>query len=98
MATIKVVYELSDGTTETVMFGDSYKTWQDQKREYERYYPDEKVIEIWKSNSKWIGWGGLKWCLERNFQHELNREGVQDHEPDNPSPRQYSSFVFKRIQ
>ncbi|MGR5875599.1 spore protein H [Bacillus pacificus] len=46
------------------------------------------------SDSKWISWGGLKWCPEERFQHHLNREGCQSDELDNPNPRQYKDMNF----
>jgi hypothetical protein len=53
-------------------------------------------ISVETSSDKWIGWGGLKWCPESLFQSQLNREGCQENEPDNPNPRQYSNMVFKK--
>ncbi len=92
---IKVKFKQSDGGEYVMMFGDSYKRWQTQYEEFRRLYPKDEVIQRWISHSKWKGWGGLKWCSEENFQKELNREGCQDNEPDNPKPRQYSRMKFK---
>jgi len=92
--------------TFTMLFGDSYKSWETQFEEFSYWYYtprgegwkvkniEGKIINAEKSNSKWIGWGGLKWCPEDEFQQELNREGVQDGEPDNPKPRQYRKMKF----
>lgn len=95
------------GDEETVMLtGTSYKEWWEQAVEYIyrnfgdrdhgwRYSDiDDLDIEVEHSRSKWKGWGGLKWCDPSIFQEELNREGVQQNEPDNPKPRQFSSFNF----
>lgn len=99
MATIKILYQKPDGSHQTMMFGDSYKGWEEQKEEFERYKEYGQWIEVerWKSKSKWKGWGGLKWCREEDFQEELNREGCQMSDPDNPNPRKYSEFVFERF-
>ena len=95
------------GDEEFVMLtGTSYKYWYEQAVEYIyrtfgskdmgwRYRDIEDLdIEVEHSRSSWKGWGGLKWCHPDIFQEELNREGVQQDEPDNPKPRQFSSFKF----
>lgn len=81
---------------EVMMFGDSYKPWDMQAREFLRYNPALKdgIILIEKSKDKWVSWGGLKWCPESSFQEYLNREGVQQHEDDNPRPRQFGDMKF----
>ena len=84
-----------------MLFGDSYKRWQLQFEEYVRIVKARGFsiipISAWKSKSEWIGWGGLKWCEESSFQEELNREGVQDGEPDNKNPRKYSDMKFVEL-
>jgi hypothetical protein len=79
-----------------MMFGDSYKPWHMQMDEYMRRcaegLPRPERVEV--SKSKWIGWGGLKWCSSDNFQHELNREGCQESDPDNSRPRKYADMEF----
>jgi len=80
--------------TFTMMFGNSYKKWEEQFREYCLRWKPIEVIEVETSSEKWIGWGGLKWCNENEFQHELNREGCQQNDPDNPKPRQYANMKF----
>lgn len=100
MATIKIRFHSAEtGKRFTMMFGDSYKKWKEQYKEYLRLN-EGKVMPImaWKSNSKFVGWGGLKWCDEEEFQNQLNREGMSKDEADNLNARQYSSFVFKEIQ
>lgn len=81
-----------------MMFGNSYKSWEDQVEEYMRRNAKdlEKPLKVEISKSKFIAWGGLKWCSEENFQHKLNREGCQYGEPDNKNPRQYSDMLFER--
>lgn len=93
--TVKVKYRNKvSGKIFEILFGDSYKDWQTQKVEYERLYKDEEEIEITKSNTKWIGWGGLKWCEYKDLQEQLNREGCQDKDPDNLNPRKVEDFIF----
>lgn len=89
-----------------MLFGDSYKKWDMQVWEYFNYaiqwYDDDiilqcnvlKIVNVEKCNAAWKSWGGLKWCEESSFQNELNREGAQDNEPDNPTPRQYKDMHF----
>lgn len=79
------------------MFGDSYKPWHIQLEEWLWLHEDKEIeaLSIETTTEKWIGWGGLKWCSEERFQEQLNREGCQDNEPDNPNPRQYKNMEFK---
>lgn len=107
--TVKVEIKDKEDPTKTffMLFGNSYKGWEDQFIEFMyRYFNPKheawsyknvanKVVNAWKSSSPWKGWGGLKWCEEKDFQEELNREGCQSNDPDNPSPRLYKDFVFE---
>lgn len=98
---IKVRFKEPSGTVEgfveeTILFGNSYKKWQEQYIEYVRLFKAVPV-QAWKSKAEWKGWGGLKWCRDEDFQEELNREGVQDGEQDNLNPRQYSEMLFEHI-
>jgi len=99
MATTKVkIKDLETGEIFNMLFGDSYKSWKEQYQEYLRLHKGKiEPLQFWKSNSKWKGFGGLKWCSEDSFQEELNREDVQQNEPDNPNPRKYSDFKFKEF-
>ena len=105
--TVRVTFRKGDKEWK-MLFGNSYKHWYTQAVEYIyrnhgsktlgwRFQDlhDIEIVEVEKSLSAWKGWGGLKWCSEDLFQEELNREGVQDGEPDNPKPRQYSKFKFE---
>jgi hypothetical protein len=104
--TIRLTIQKPDGTELKILTGTSYKDWIDQAVEYifrnfghkthGWRYEDVRglVLEVEHSRSSWIGWGGLKWCREDMMQAQLNREGVQSNEPDNPKPRQYSKFKF----
>lgn len=96
MAIVKVKFT-GESENYTMLFGDSYKSWQEQYGEYCRLYPELEPVYAWKSISRWIGWAGLKWCSEENFQQNLNREKCQDGDPDNPNPRKYSEMKFFEI-
>lgn len=79
-----------------MLFGNSYKCWTQQ---FDEYCWDKRsdlpgIKSVMKSRSKWVKWGGLKWCIEQKFQSQLNREGVQSNELDNPNPRKYEDMVF----
>lgn len=65
----------SDVEEFSMLFGDSYKSWQDQLAEYMfitklRPY---KPYHVHYSKKKWISYGGLKWCCLDNFQEELKK-------------------------
>lgn len=88
----------SKGETFTMLFGNSYKNWEQQFMEYCSIFKPTDVLDVETSVEKWKGWGGLKWCNETEFQHELNREGCQQGEPDNPKPRNYKYMRFNSNQ
>lgn len=92
--TVRVTFE-----DRVMMFGNSYKPWEMQYDEYVwmcmRNGTPLQLVKVETSHSKWVSWGGLKWCPEDRFQHQLNREGCQDNELDNPKPREYSKMNFK---
>lgn len=95
-----------DDKERVILTGTSYKYWWEQAVEYiYRNYgsPDRGwcyqdiahlQFDVDKSHSRWIGWGGLKWCSPDLMQDNLNREGVQRDEPDNPKPRRFDTFKF----
>lgn len=82
--TVKVQFEGGD-----VLFGNSYRTWDDQLEEFcaRRLDGDKYAIpvSITMSDSPWVSFGGLKWCSPENFQKELDREGAG---------RKVEDFVF----
>lgn len=82
-----------------MLFGNSYKPWEVQFDEFIWLVKTKgrrvQLKNVETSNSKWIAWGGLKWCPEEGFQQQLNREGCQGTDADNPMPRKYSDMVFK---
>ncbi len=78
--TVRVTFE--DGLK--MLFGDSYRTWKDQLREYcGRFHMTPTKYE--KSSSGWVKYGGLKWCLPSTLDYELSKEGegrkASDFEP-----------------
>ena len=88
---VKITFDNGD----IVLFGNSYKTWYIQFEEYFCLYKRKITpIKFESCKDKWIGWNGLKWCSADLFQNELNREGCQDNEPDNPNPRRYEDMTF----
>ena len=106
---VKLKLKDAQGKEWTMLFGTSYKNYLDQikeyfssfhvwnyEQEYSRAFPTFSIESIEASKSDWKHWGGLKWCPEQDFQQELNREGVQQNEPDNPNPRQYSEMKFTK--
>lgn len=92
---VKIGLAYQNGESDTMLFGDSYKDWDTQFEEYCRIYKPIQIKFLSTSQSKWKGWGGLKWCLEKDFQLELNREGCQTRDPDCINPRIYTDMEFK---
>ena len=68
--TVKIRF--ADGTE--MLFGDSYRTWQDQLSEYCREFRQVPLL-AWKSAARWISVGGLKWCSVEQLPIELEKEG-----------------------
>jgi len=91
---VKLELITSDNENITMLFGDSYKSWQIQFNEWSFTWKPKQLISAETSKDKWISWGGLKWCSEDNFQKELNIEGCQFGEPQNPNPRKYEKMKF----
>jgi hypothetical protein len=91
---VKIKLKDETGNEFTMMFGDSYKKWYIQFQEYIINFKIYHCIDATVSQNKWIGWGGLKWCNELDFQEELNREGCQSSDPNNPNPRKYEKMCF----
>jgi len=94
---VKIKLE-SKGKIFTMLFGNSYKNWDEQFREYCSIFKPSEVLKVETSPEKWKGWGGLKWCNETEFQQELNREGCQQNHPNNPNPRNYKYMRFNSNQ
>lgn len=72
-ATIRAYFEDHTGPY-AMMFGTSYRTWWDQLEEFCRLYKT-KPKEVTISRKEWIGFGGLKWCQDTEFQSQLDIEG-----------------------
>ena len=68
--TIKATFP--DGTV--MLFGDSYRKWFDQLREYCNMHKMPRP-DVVKCPAKWVSFGGLKWCAESNFAECLREEG-----------------------
>lgn len=68
-----------------MMFGTSYRNWWDQLGEYCRRFK-HPMPQIEVSTEPWIGYGGLKWCEEKEFQAQLDIEGAG---------RTVADFVFR---
>lgn len=81
-----------------MMFGNSYESWERQFEEYlqilRQHNELTSVEQVTVSDNAWVSWGGLKWCSEEKMQHQLNREGCQANEEDNPNPRNYNEMRF----
>jgi hypothetical protein len=67
--TIKATFP--DGTV--LFFGDSYRKWFDQLREYCVSWKQPRPGVV-KSTEKWISYGGLKWCDESYLRESLLNE------------------------
>ncbi len=91
---VKIKIKTQENEEFTMLFGNSYKKWFVQFEQYAFQFLPFEIVEVSVSKEKWKGWGGLKWCNETEFQYELNREGVQAWEPDNPRPRKFSEMFF----
>lgn len=68
--TVKVVFD--DGLI--MLFGNSYRNWDDQLNEYCGMW-NKIPVTISASTFPWIGFGGLKWCQWSELQTELDKEG-----------------------
>ena len=68
--TIKATFP--DGTV--MLFGDSYRKWFDQLREFCLLHKKPRPGVV-KCSAEWIGFGGLKWCAESHLVQALETEG-----------------------
>lgn len=69
----------------SMLFGNSYRTWEDQLAEHYREF-GLRPISILMCKKDWISFGGLKWCQDIAFQRELDKEG---------KGREIDDFVFE---
>jgi hypothetical protein len=72
--TIKAHYRLANGSTQVMIFGNSYKTWREQLDEYEDCgrRTDLTLKELYWSPERFVQ-HGFKWC-DYNSYHELGFE------------------------
>jgi len=70
-----------------ILFGDSYKPWQEQLKEYCNLFKVFTYEEAWVSNQSWIKIGGLKWCCLEDFSILLKKR----------EQRIFMNFNFKPI-
>ena len=69
--TIKATFP--DGNV--MLFGDSYRKWFDQLREFCHAYKQPRP-EVVKCSAKWVAFGGLKWCAFAHLRMALEEEGM----------------------
>jgi len=74
---IKIQFS-SEGEIYTMLFGNSYKKWDVQLREYLYTFKNTEILKIESCPDKWISFGGLKWCNVDKFQDELNNENLEN--------------------
>jgi len=85
--TAKVEFRKQDGEVLKMLFGNSYRKWDDQCDEFKRAH-NLSVIGVETSDQPWISYGGLKWCHPTALQKELDREGKD---------RKVSDFIFAKL-
>lgn len=61
-----------------MVFGSSYKTWYQQLFEYICLHNLKECVRIEQSQSKWPGFGGLKWCAAEDLAGEVKRRDARD--------------------
>ena len=73
-----MIIQIKFNEDRVMLFGDSYKTWQEQLKEYCYLHKTFDWEDAWISKQKWIEKGGLKWCSKEDFpkllQERENRE------------------------
>lgn len=70
--TVKVLF--ADGAA--MLFGNSYRDWDDQLREFCCMWDAVQVpVSISGSSFPWVAYGGLKWCAPEGLQQSLDEEG-----------------------
>lgn len=82
-----------------MMFGDSYKPWEQEFQEYcwfgavpfnNFYIKDIVVDKVEYSNEKFPSFGGLKWGTEQVMVERLEEQA----EHEGKKPRDYSKYVY----
>lgn len=105
--TVRITFLDKEGQPFAMLFGDSYKHWYDQVREYiltQISWADEQtllkselsgILRVETAPQRWLS-GGVKWCPVEALQNNLDREAIYPQ-----SPRRADSFLFgidKRVQ
>ena len=93
--TVKAHYRLADGSTEVMIFGNSYKTWREQLDEYEDWgrRTDLTLVALYWSPERFVQ-HGLKWCDYEHYQEELDFEAKDLKR----GPRRLKDFVWTLVQ
>jgi len=75
--TVKAHYQLSDGSTQVIIFDNSYKTRREQLDEYEDWgrRTDLKLVQLYWCPERFVQ-HDLKWCDYDRYQEELNFEAT----------------------
>lgn len=69
---IDVIVKIQFSEGNIMLFGTSYKRWQQQLWEYLCEHREIKSVEkIEYSKYKWIAYSGLKWCQFSNLDYHL---------------------------
>ena len=78
---------LINGKKSVYLFSDDYKFWELQVKEFLHYNKVSEILKFEKATNK-MGCYGLSWCIEQDYQEELNKEG---------KGRIYSKFIFREM-
>lgn len=106
---VEIEFFDKEGTPWKMLFGNNpnWRNWDGELQQYfwenikwwdETRCMKREIYGIGKmrvSKSRWMAWGGLKWCHPDKFQAQLDREGCQQSDPDNPRPRQFRKMKFQ---
>lgn len=83
-----------------MMFGDSYKPWEQEFQEYcwagarpfnNFYLKDLKIEKVEYSNEKFPYYGGLKWGSEQVMVERLKEQAAYE----GKTPKDYSKYVYE---
>ena len=93
--TVKAHYRLGDGSTQIMIFGNSYKTWREQLDEFEDWgrRTDLTLAKLYWSPERFVQ-HGLKWCAYDKYQAELDFEAKDLKR----GRRQLEDFVWTRMK
>jgi len=93
--TVKAHYRLTNGSTQVMIVGTSYKTWDEQLDEYEDWgrRTDRRLVELYWRPERFVQ-HGLKWCDYDSYQEELDFEANDLKR----GPRQLKDFDWTLVQ